>query len=83
MVLSDRKCCICSCISHHVTRTGEVVVEQAFQGHPADRAVLIIAQTVVVHRKQIPSEGIVCNLHLHVVVNAARRGTRERKGGLY
>lgn len=37
---------------------------------------------MVVHRKQIPSESIVCNLHLHVVVNAARRGTRERKGGL-
>lgn len=69
-------------ISHHITCTGKVVVEQAFQGHPADRTVLIIPQTVVVHRKQISSEGIVCNLHLHVVVNAARTGTRERQVGL-
>lgn len=82
MISSDRKCYICCCISHHITCTGEVVVEQAFQGHPADRTVLVIPQTVVVHRKQISSEGIVRNLHLHVVINATRKGTRERKGGL-
>lgn len=60
--------------SYHITCTGKVIVEQAFQGHPADRPVLIIPQTVVIHGKEISGEGIVCNLHLHVVVNAVGGG---------
>lgn len=55
--------------SHHVTCAGEVVVEQALECHPADGTVLIIAQAMVIHGEQVSSEGIVCNLHLHVVIN--------------
>lgn len=69
------KTCGCSvsmwcCSSHHVTGAGEVVVEQTFQSHPADRPVLIVPQTVVIHGKQVPGQSVVCDLHLHVVVNA-------------
>lgn len=55
--------------SYHVTRTGEVVVEQALEGHPAYGTVLVIAQAMVIHGEQVSSKGIVCNLHLHVVIN--------------
>lgn len=64
--------------SHHVAGAGEVVVEQAFQGHPADGPVLIVPQAVVIHGKQVPRESVVRNLHLHVVVNAAADTRREK-----
>ena len=67
---------------HHIAGTGEVVVEQALQGHPAHRPVLIVPQTVVIHGKQVSGKGIVCYLHLHVVVNAVGGG-EERKSGVF
>ena len=55
--------------SHHVACAGEVVVEQALQGHPAHGPVLVVPQTVVVHGEQVSGQGIVCDLHLHAVIN--------------
>lgn len=55
--------------SYHVTCTREVIVEQALEGHPADGTVLIIAQAMIIHGEQVSSKGVVCNLHLHVVIN--------------
>ena len=52
-------------MSHHVAGTGEVVVEQTLEGHPA------------VHGEQVPGQGVVRDLHLHVVIDAGgeRGGT--------
>lgn len=68
--------------SYHVAQTGEVVVEQALQGHPANRPVLVIAQAVVIHGKQVSCKGVVCDLDLHVIINTVKRGnevTTDRK----
>lgn len=65
---------VCKWRSYHVAQAGEVVVEQALQGHPANRAVLVVAQAVVVHGKQVSSKGVVCNLDLHVIINTVKRG---------
>ena len=62
--------------AHHVAGTGEVVVEQTLQGHPADGPVLVVPQTVVVHGEQVPRQGVVRDLHLHVVVDAVGQETR-------
>lgn len=79
---SDKKnilLCISVCGSYHIAGAGKVVVEQAFQGHPADGPVLIIPQTVVIHGKQVSGKSVVCDLYLHVVVNAVKGGERGRK----
>lgn len=59
--------------SHHVAGAGEVVVEQALQGHPAHWPVLVVPQAMVVHGEQVSGQGVVCDLHLHAVVNAVER----------
>lgn len=82
VVVGPYEVCVWCCCSHHIAGTGEVIIEQAFQGHPADRSVLVIPQTMVVHRKQVSSKGIVCDLYLHVIVNAVRTGERERERDL-
>ena len=54
------------------------MVEQALQGHPADWSVLVVSQTVVVHREQVSGQGVVTDLHLHAVVNTTREEGRTR-----
>lgn len=63
--------------SHHITGTGEVIVEQAFQGHPAHRPILIIPQAVVVHGEEVSSQRVIGDLHLHVVINAVGSTTES------
>lgn len=49
-------------------------MEQALQGHPADRPVLVITQAVVIHGKQVSGKGVVCDLDLHVIINTVKGG---------
>ena len=61
------------------------MVEQTLQRHPADRTVLVVPQAVVVHGEQVPGQGVVRDLHLHVVIDAGgdRGGRGGREGGRY
>lgn len=60
--------------SYHVAGTGEVVVEQALQSHPTHGPVLVVPKAVVVHGKQIAGQGVIRDLHLHVVIDAVGSG---------
>lgn len=63
--------------SHHITGTGKIIVEEALQGHPAHWPVFIISQAVIVHGEKVSSQCVICDLHLHAVINAIKHRTHR------
>jgi len=63
--------------SYHITGARKVIVEQTLQSHPANRSVLIVPEAVIVHGEEITGQRIICDLHLHAVINSTTK--RETK----
>lgn len=48
--------------SYCIAGQGEPPLHQGLQGQPLDRAVLVVPQTVVIPREEVPRQGVVCQL---------------------
>lgn len=59
--------------SYHIAGTRKVIVEQTLQSHPTNRPILIVPEAVVVHGEEIASKCVVCDLHLHAVINSKKQ----------
>ena len=64
--------------AHHIRRAGVFFTSDAFQGHPFNGSVFIIAQTMIVGRVQISRQRRVAQSDTQLIVDAVRHETKER-----
>lgn len=65
--------------AYHVGGCGEGLTEQAFDREPLDRAILIIAETVIILWEQIPRQCVIRDLHSQVVINTGKINFNEHR----
>ena len=58
--------------THHVAGRREALVDEGLHGHPLDRPVLVVPQTVVVTREEVARQRVVCDLYLQPLVHPVR-----------
>lgn len=63
--------------THHIGGSAERLIQQAFDREPFDRAILVIAQTMVILRKQVPGQSVVRDLNPQIIVNANKMERRS------
>jgi len=56
--------------AHHVTSWREELVDETLQRQPADGPVFFVRQARIVQREDVSRQGVVCDLHDHIVVDS-------------
>lgn len=59
-------------VTHHVGSRGESLTEQTLDREPLDRAILIIAEAVIILREEISSQCIIRDLYSQVVIDTGK-----------